>query len=219
MNRAAPFLTLVLAACAFTTACGDDGGGSSFAGDGVYTITAWTENADSCDAEGMSVLADKSDTPLLGLAEVRQEFIVSFDVIQAATCATAQECANALQGGVFGSVLGQSWSFSPDDLKDGGWEQMQTISLSDADMVQTCDGIAVITRLTLDEETSTARIEIRRYEDLTWDVAFDDDFMMNTCVFFEDDRVERAIEAGTCNTLEVITANSPQPVPPAEPME
>ncbi len=113
-NRNASLVPLVIGTALSLVACGEDEKGSEGADggvsdaviasfEGVYALTAYTENPTSCDAEGPSTLASKTDQDfvLVGASVLGQKYL------QLASCEPAA-CADTV------SAIRDAGFFSPE---------------------------------------------------------------------------------------------------------
>jgi hypothetical protein len=166
---------LVLGAC---------GGGSAF--EGVYEVTAWTDNDTGCDAEGASILELESQTTFyIKLENFFGEFLnVKF-------CDDTADCQE-LAGDADTINIGR-WFF--EDGGDDGWtEGYYSGSAFGGD---TCEGDYVETALSPSGEDGV-RVEVRRTEA--------GGFAPDSDGFCDDDDGRQAAEGQPCTGYEVMTA-------------
>jgi hypothetical protein len=106
---------IVVAALAGGAGCG----GLSTDLEGIYMITAWTENTAGCEAEGPSVLAGQSDA----MFYVRAESFFGTDFVNVVLCADPQDCTTLASGE---TILFDGWAF--DEGGDGdGWRGAEAL--------------------------------------------------------------------------------------------
>lgn len=164
--------------------CGDDG---LTAWQGIYLLDDWTSNEASCDAEGPSILAQRSETALF----VKEENIFGVEFVNVVLCTDVADCEAMLSEDTI--FLGNGYAF--ESGSDGsGWTGRTvfasgfdecTGSVHDHEMTSPADGVV--------------RIETRRREAQPFPV--DEDGFCAT----ED--AEEAAEGQPCVSLEVVTAS------------
>ncbi len=174
-------ITLALGAL-MSGACGSDS-----AYEGIYTVTTWTENDASCDAEGASVLADKNQT----IFYIKRENFFGTKFLNVKFCADVSEC-EALAGDD-GTINIGSFSFESGD--DSGWSGGFYAGSAGQDGV--CTGSWDMASLTGDPAVSI------RIETTSTPAG---GFPPESDGFCDDKRGEDAAQGQPCAALEVVTA-------------
>jgi hypothetical protein len=162
------------------------GGGSSLTElEGIYTITTWTDNTASCDAEGPSVLDQMTDTALF----VKIENFLGQKFVNAVRCIDLVDCqAKAAEDTIF--LDGYAFEKGSDE---DGW----TGSTIFASGIDTCQG-SVTDHVMTAPADGALHFESKTRNSLPFDK--DSEGFCNT------DDAKAAAEGQPCVELEVITA-------------
>lgn len=167
-----PLLALFLFAC-------DDGG---TAAEGIYQITSWTENSDSCDSEGASIAADSSDAFLY----VANSEFFGQEFVSVATCPDFEACRTELDEGTIN--LG-GFAFEKGSDSDGWSSSGHFISGSD-----TCGGEVFEDRLLVADDGVTVERRAKAVDGIPLD----------SDGFCDGDAAEAMAKSLPCTRLEVI---------------
>lgn len=175
------FGLFVLAICVATAAgCGDDKLSEL---DGMYELDSWTDNPDSCDAEGPAALEEGNTSHFF----VRNDEFFGQEFLAAVTCSDLQECRDM--------AAETDTLFLGGFLFDEGSDSSGWTGKSGFLGGENCDGEVQVATLTGEPGTAVT-IERRSY--VVTDVALDSE---GECDF--DDAYAQA-ESQPCATLEVV---------------
>jgi hypothetical protein len=160
-------------------------GGSLTELEGIYNVTAWTENTAGCGAEGASVLETMSDKAIY----VEEDEFFGEKFVAAVHCTDEADCR--AKAGMDTLFLDGFFFESGGD--DDGWKG-QTVFASGTDM---CSGQVIDHAMSGDVGTSI-RIESRTRESRP--------FAKDSEGFCDTDDAREAAEGQPCTELEVLSA-------------
>lgn len=152
-----PLVALAAVACLLGSGCGDDGKSAPGPYDsefqGVWSISSWTENGDSCDAEGESVLESKEEKLMLVQA-CTLSFGISVDFLHALQCTDEADCDEKRCTADELNLSGYTFAEGGDD---GGW--MGEATFASGAGGETCDAEVNLFTLSRDGDDLVLRSE------------------------------------------------------------
>lgn len=160
------------------------GGESLTALEGLYAVSTWTLNPDSCDADGPSI-AETHD----GFAYLKAESFLGTEFVNVHTCATADECADKARDG--DTIHLNAFTFEEGSDADG-WTNTSAFGFM-RDV--SCESLVSVTTLTA-PAAGTIRIEQRTLQPATYPPE------NGACT---EEGAEAAGGAQPCAELEVVT--------------
>ncbi len=178
--------------------CGDDGGSggatpTSSAFQGIHEVESWTLNSDGCDAEGESVLDQRSALILIEGCVLDLGF-TSQSYLQAQECNDEAECQEVSCAD--GSINLSGWAFEGGNDSQG-WRGVSSFASGSGE--GSCQGHLDTFVLSEGEEEGQLVLETKRV--LVDDVGRDADG------FCDLDDLEAKAAGQPCAELEVITIN------------
>ena len=190
MNRTL-WIALFVMGLGWSAACG--GGGLTDL-EGIYMISAWTENDASCDADGASILDAQTETVFY----IKSEDFLGAEFVNVVLCPDLNDCATRAADDE--TIHIDRFSFE-DGSDSSGWTG-SGYSLSSGGG-QACSGEVLEVALTSPAD-GQIRIEVQE-KDVT-DIGLDSDG------FCDGDAAEAKAASQPCDRLEVLTGDFVQDI-------